>query len=160
MEIPIWNWSGGNFPGGPKVARRVAWIIWGSMIAGLLLFLGVTVLVNLTAPLPPQDAMTIWLLTAIACFLAAIMLPIMWLVRRWCFRRGTGEEGAIAPMQYLAGSICLWAGCEGLGLFEIVVMMLRGRPGLELVPLAVGLIVMVLTRPNAGMMQPPPGGPR
>ncbi len=124
--------------------RLVATIVWGALVAGVLMFLGVSFFVQL-----PGDAQLARTLLPVAAGLSVVTAAVSWL---WAVRMTPRlPRGATPPSpEQLAVTrlIAASALCEGGALFAIVGFLVT-REGLLLLPFALSVVALVAHVPDA-----------
>src|SRR5688500_7206503 len=106
-------------------------IIWAALIMGLVMFAGVVLVIGPNRP--PQDPSMPRLLLYMAIALAAISVPIGFIIRTIIWNKGRGDDGLIAAGHYATGNIIFWATCEGPAFFALVGALLNGGRGPHLI---------------------------
>jgi hypothetical protein len=132
--------------GAPRTAapRRVALILWATMVAGLVVLLGVAAALGpaMQAQTDPELAET---LVAVLGLVAAGTLIASRVVPRWVKAPAGQADQAALARQLIACALC-----DGGALFAVVVWMLTGSP------LALALLLL----PLAGLLSCWPGEAR
>jgi cation transporter-like permease len=133
------------------IMARITWC----GLAGMAIFLAVVIFLHAQGIAPvlgrdPEAGQVMTILSLAAFGLAATVLPVMWLIRRWHFRRNRDADGSIPPSDFLSGNLVLWAGCDSVGMFSIVLLLLGG----------VGPVLILLTVAAAAMLFTSPFGSR
>lgn len=125
-----------------ETVHRTTRIIWGAMLSGVLIFIGVAVTIGPTTPEPPEP-----IIGLLALILPLVSLGPVMVIRAQRDRAFTAKEGGLERYQMMA-IICL-ALAEGPGLYCGVAALL-GAPAMYWGPgLAVSLMGMMLGFPNA-----------
>jgi len=137
-------------PGIPVAPRRAAFIIWGAMLAGLLVLLVVAAVIGPSVREEGVDAQLAGVLLPLLALVAAGTLVASRLVPRLV--KAVGEQAAL-PKQIMACALC-----DAGAAFAVVVWMLTGTP-LALALLLLPLGGLVACWPGDARWEALGGGP-
>lgn len=129
-------------PYSPEATLRVARIIWIALVLGVAVFGGVVVVAPIEHSRGPSPDLLFW----IAVGMAAVMVPISFLLRSVVHGKARTENG-VAHGPWLTGNILQWALCEGAAFFGLVVTMMSDALWPALVPPLVALLGMLVGFP-------------
>jgi len=145
-------YSGQNQPiTDPKQALFTSRLIWFAMIMGQLVFMLVVVLAVWPGGSYEGSEITM-LMTYVNIAMLLTTVPVVFFVRNQIYKKNW-QENRVTPQGYVTGNIVLFAGCEGVALFGIVVTMLHGSFGLPIVPAVIALGVLAFNFPNGRPME-------
>ena len=130
----------------PTQALKKSRIIWGALLLGEVLFLGVIIFVRGREGFPTGPNEMTWILVYIAFGLAIIMIPIGSLMRRIIMRRPAGQP--VQPQAYLTATIVFNALFEATALFGLVVTLLHHNFFPAIIPTAIAMYVQLRNYPH------------
>jgi hypothetical protein len=128
-------------------------ILWGAMLLGQLIFLGV-VLFQIQAASSGGLADLRNILFVVEWAMLAMILPAGFLVRAIVFRKGT-RDGVLAPAAYLTGTTMLLACCAGVAFFSLVSVLVTKELWPMILPGGVAMLIHVALFPTGRQMEPP-----
>jgi F0F1-type ATP synthase membrane subunit c/vacuolar-type H+-ATPase subunit K len=137
----------------PAKTLQVTRIIWFALLAGQMAFALVVLSIAKNQPEHPKSMTQ--LLWYIALAMAAVAIPLAYLVRKIVYRNGM-RDGVVAPSAYATGSIIFWAMCEGVALFAMVGALLARAQGPHLFVAILMFAVQVLNYPTGKQMSDQP----
>jgi F0F1-type ATP synthase membrane subunit c/vacuolar-type H+-ATPase subunit K len=137
----------------PKQTLLVTRIVWGALLAGQLMFLGVIVAMGrvqaVSAPLVDPQRM----LFLVSAAFTVVAIGMGYFVRMQTYKAGW-QGDAIRPASYFTGNLLLLALLEGASLLALVVTMLHGALWPTIAPAVVAMMMQVVNFPNGRAMEP------
>jgi len=130
----------------PTQALLKSRIIWGALLLGEVIFLGVILFMRGQEGFRTGPNEMTWLLVYIAFGLAIIMIPIGSLMRRIILRRPAGQPAQ--PQAYLTATIVFNALCEATALFGLVATLLHHDLFPAIIPTAIAMYVQLRNWPR------------
>lgn len=134
----------------PKKAILSARIIWGAMLMSQLIFMGVVL--SLTGTHEPMANEDVQLFYIIASMMAVGSIGAGLFVRMQIYKKHW-ENDCVTPAGYLSGTLIAMACIEGPSLFSMVVILLHGVIGINIVLPAILLGIFIVNFPNGRPMQ-------
>lgn len=122
-------------------------VIWAAMLVGEIMFMFVALFLG-QKNTPTVD---LNLLQRIVAGMLVVMVPAGYLIRGTVYRGGT-RAGVVSPGAYPAGNIVLWAMCEAVAFFGLVVTMLIGKAELAFAISVVAMAIQIVSFPSGGPM--------
>ncbi len=139
-----------------QAAMMTIWIIWGAMIASLLLYVVVALLLgDHLLSRETFDPGLLTTLTRIFMAISAALLLVAFFLRRSLLNRQPemiAEPVQAPPLptgQYMTNLLICLALCEAIGIFGFVLYMLGGDFTTFVLFIAVGLAGMIYFRPSS-----------
>jgi hypothetical protein len=136
-------------PSNKRQALLVNRIIWGALIVGELMFMGIALGLGGSLQRNERGAR---ILFYVAVGMAASTIPAAFLIRSLIFRAGTDAAGNVQPGRYTAGNIVCWAMCEGVAFLALVTCMIAGTAMPYLIPAVVAMAAQAITFPTGAPM--------
>jgi hypothetical protein len=136
----------------PAKALMTLRIIWFALLMGQVMFFLVLELVLLPQRQPPEHPNKLLPLVSVVMLLSVV--PVTFIVRTVILSRARGEDGAVPLPVYATGNILFWAGCEGVSMFALVVMLLNVSIWPTIVVAGIAVALQVLTFPTGAGTRP------
>ncbi len=126
-------------------------ILWGAMLMGQLIFLGVVLALSWSSE--PAEFEEVKSLYMIAVVFALVSVPISSFIRMQMYKKNW-VNNSVTPQGYVQGTLVSLAVIEAASFFSLVVVLIHSHIGPTLA-LPVALIgVFVMNYPNGKPMQP------
>lgn len=129
----------------PQRVLRLVRLLWLMLVLGQLLFLGVLMVVILPGRTSSPQPILFWINVG----MLATIVPATFLVRTMMFQKAE-VEGGMPGSVYAVGSLIFWAGCEGVSMFGLLVVLLNNSLMPTIVIVAIALGLQAITFPVSG----------
>jgi hypothetical protein len=123
-------------------------LIWFGLLLGEFSFLAVILFV---LPRQPPPALPQSILIYVNAAMLFAVVPICFGIRMFLFSRSR-LNGGVHFGAYSIGNIILWAGCDGVAFFGLVVGMVNGSLWPTILISAVAICIQIATFPVAGKL--------
>lgn len=134
----------------PKTALLNTRIIWGTLLMGQLIFL--FVVLAMADKMEPMDQETARLFTIIVCGTSVMSIGMGLFIRMQIYKKNW-QGDCVSPSGYVGGNMIALASIEGMSLFSLVVVLLSGEVGMNLILPVIFLALFVLNFPNGKAMK-------
>lgn len=141
-------------PQSPKAALLTLRIVWGALLFGVLVFMLVVGIILANTAAKPVDAQFATVLLVVLLALLVTELPIGYFVRMQVYKR-SWQGDVISPSGYSTGNIILFACCESVALFALIVVLITRSYWPAIIPAVIAMAIMVVNFPNGRAMFPP-----
>ena len=131
----------------PQRWLRLSFMIWGALLMGQIVFLGVVIFLRSSGQQPMVNQQTAQLLLIIASAMIFTVIPFGYIIRRSSFLRAADKEEKVKLGMLFGGNLVFWAACEGISLFGIVGFLVGGL-WLNLIPSLVAFIIQLHHSPR------------
>ena len=138
-----------------KAAMMTIWIIWGAMIASLLIYLVVALLFDEKMVEQNRlDPEILKIITNSMLAVSAVLLLAAFFLRRSLFNKPPEivttpiQEPPLPTGQYLTNMIICLALCEVVGIFGFIIYMLGGGFTSLIFFIAIGIAGMIIFKPS------------
>lgn len=136
-------------PGNKRQVLLMNRIIWGALMLGELMFMGIALGLGGSRQSNERGA-TILFYVGVA--FAASAIPAAFFIRSLIFRAGTDPAGNVLPGRYTTGNIICWAMCEGVAFLALVTCMIGGKAMPYLIPAVVAMAAQAITFPTGAQL--------
>jgi F0F1-type ATP synthase membrane subunit c/vacuolar-type H+-ATPase subunit K len=133
---------------------RNARIMWAALLFGEIAF-GAIVAALISGAFgdaPAADPDLAPIMTGVGLLTLVTVVPIAYFIRGQIYKR-FWRDHAVAPQGYFTGNLLLWAMCEGVALFGLVVVLVTGSWSPLLVAV-VAMAVQIVNHPHGRPMLP------
>lgn len=137
----------------PARAVMVTRIIWFALLMGQAVFLAIAafqIIPNRHGAVQKQPILVI-----VNVVMLVTVLPIMFMIRGKIFARSRNKDGGIRATGYANGNIILWAGCEGVSFFGIIIGVITGSLWPTIVIVGISMAMQIATFPWGMEVTPP-----
>lgn len=145
--------TGGEIPHDELLRRSLftTRIVWFALLMGQLLFAGVVLFSNSTHTTPPSGGMEVMTYIVVGMFF--LFVPTGYFLRMQIYKRHW-QGDVVTHQGYYVGNLILWALCDGVALFGLVVTLVQREWGLAAVVSAAAMVVQLINFPTGAPMRP------
>ncbi len=146
---PVTSSPPGKADDGATLLRIGAWLLWGTLLSSLVVYLVVAAMMT-GEPAEPLDPIFVSVLGGVALAVGAASLGVGRLIPRWLIRRGTlHPERALSIVAFSTLGLIGWSLAQSVAIYGLVLFFMSNRL-LVLAPFFVAsAVLMMLTSPRA-----------
>lgn len=137
-----------------KQVLRNARVLWTALLLGEIAFAAVVAALTtgMLGDAPAADPDLAPIMTGVGLLMLVTVVPIAYFIRGQVYKRHWRDH-AVAPQGYFTGNLLLWAACEGVTFFGLVVVLVTGSWS-PLLMAVVAMTVQIVNYPHGRPMLP------